>query len=400
MLNKPRIVVSGLIAQYPLGGLTWHYLQYLLGLQELGCDVYYIEDTDCYPYNPEEGGLAKHPTFNVRYLQNVLERFGLGERWAYRFPWKSQWFGMPEGQRQEVTSTADLILNVSGTLAHLDEYHRIPSRVYIDTDPVFTQVKLARGQKDFLNVVDAHNIHFSFGESLPGQAPDSGHDWLPTRQPVVLSEWPTAPPGRDVFTTLMNWTSYNPVEFEGKTYGQKDVEFQAYQDLPKQVPEQDLELALNRVAKKGTAPVGRLRRLGWRIVSPAEVCPDLDTYRSYVQQSMGEWSVAKNGYVLGQSGWFSERSACYLASGRPVVLQDTGFSKVLPVGRGIVPFTTPDEAAEGLVEVANNYKVHSRSARDLAAEYFASDKVLLSMIDRAAATAGSGSPTAARERHA
>lgn len=399
MSNSPRVIVSGLIAQYPLGGLTWHYLQYLLGLQRLGCDVYYVEDTDCYPYNPEEGGLAKHPTFNVRYLQNVLARFGLGERWSYRFPWQSQWFGMSTGERREVTRTADLLLNVSGTLAHLDEYSHIPYRAYIDTDPVFTQVKLARGQKDFLIVVDSHSIRFSFGESLPGQAPDTGHDWLPTRQPVVLSEWPVTALSRGVFTTLMNWVSYNPVEYEGKTYGQKDVEFRAYQSLPEQVPEQTLELALNRVSKRGKVPVDLLRNLGWRIVSPAEVCPDLDTYRTYIQQSMGEWSVAKNGYVLGQSGWFSERSACYLASGRPVVLQDTGFSSVLPVGRGIVPFTTPEEAAEGLIDVVANYEMHSRSARELAEEYFASDKVLSSLIDRAMTATEAGGPIGEREWH-
>ena len=397
MSNSPRIIVGGLIAQYPLGGLTWHYLQYLLGLQQLGCDVYYIEDTDCYPYNPEEGGLAKDPSFNVHYLQEVLARFGLGDQWAYRFPWKSQWFGMSEQRRQEVLSTADLLLNVSGTLAHLEQFTHIPTRAYVDTDPVFTQVKLARGQKDFRKVIDAHNVLFSFGECLPGRAPDTGDEWLPTRQPVVLSEWPRTAPERDVFTTLMNWTSYNPVEYDGRAYGQKDVEFRSYQTLPEQVPQQNLELALNRVSKKGKAPVEFLRRLGWKIVSPSTVCPDMDAYRSYIQHSMAEWSVAKNGYVLGQSGWFSERSACYLASGRPVVLQDTGFSQVLPVGRGIIPFTTLEEAAEGIRDVAGNYDRHSQAAHDLAQEFFAANKVLTSMIERASSYSAAMSPIRERQ---
>ena len=393
MSTSPRVIVGGLIAQYPLGGLTWHYLQYVVGLQQLGCQVYYIEDTDCYPYNPEEGGLAKDPSFNVRYLQEVFSRFGLDDQWSYRFPWQSRWFGMPDQKRREVVATADILLNVSGTLAHLDQYAHVGSRAYIDTDPVFTQVKLARGQKDFRNVIDAHDVLFSFGECLPGDAPDTGDDWLPTRQPVVLSEWPETTSIRDVFTTLMNWTSYNPVEYEGTTYGQKDVEFRAYQTLPQRVPRQNLELALNRASKKGNAPVELLRHLGWKIVSPSTVCPDMDSYRSYIQQSMGEWSVAKNGYVLGQSGWFSERSACYLASGRPVVLQDTGFSQVLPVGLGIVPFKTLDQGVEAILEVAGNYDRHSQAAREVAREFFASDKVLMSVIERASSRRSDLSPS-------
>jgi hypothetical protein len=382
MRSKLRIIVTGLIAQYPLGGVTWDYLQYALGLAQLGHEVYYLEDTGQWPYNPLEGGVAKDCTFNVAYLAGLMSRFGLAEQWAYRFPWQSQWFGLPDAKRQEVIRSADLLINISGTLERPEEYRQARRLAYIDSDPVFTQVKLARGQLDFRKWIDIHDVQFSFGECLSAAVPETGHDWHPTRQPIVLSEWRPEATYRDVFTTVMNWTSYKPVVYGHQSYGQKDMEFVRFRELPSLVAPTRLELAVN-TGKTRRTPRQLLAHKGWHVVDPAEVCPDLDTYRQYIESSKAEWSVAKNGYVLGQPGWFSCRSACYLAAGRPVAVQDTGFSAVLPVGEGLLTFTTVEEAVAAINEIEANYARHARAARTLAVEYFDAAKVLTRLIDEA-----------------
>jgi hypothetical protein len=376
-----RIVVTGLIAQYPLGGVAWDYLQYPLGFARAGHDVYYLEDTGQWPYHPDADGVGKTCDLNVRYLADLMERFGLGDRWAYCFPWQDQWFGMPEQRRREVVATADLILNISGTLRRPERLDRRGTLVYLDSDPVFTQVKLARGQTDFRAAVDAHDCHFSFGECLPGDAPDSGHAWLPTRQPVLLDEWVHDLDDDGRYTTVMNWTSYREIEFEGRRYGQKDGELRRHLDLPSRtsVP---LELALAS-GKTARAPVDLLRHRGWSVVDPAVVCPDPDSYRTYIQRSRAEWSVAKHGYVIGRTGWFSCRSACYLAAGRPVVVEDTGFGSVLPTGAGLLVFDDLDSAVAAIDAVEADYPRHRRAAREIAEEYFAAEAVLGSLVSRA-----------------
>lgn len=377
-----RIIVTGLIAQYPMGGMTWHYFQYVLGLARLGHEVYYIEDTGQWPYQPSDDGLAKDCAFNVDYLATLMARFGLKDCWAYRFPWHSQWFGLSEARRKEIIETADLLINVSGTLEHPEEYRGAKVMAYVDTDPVFTQVKIASGNNYFRKLIEQHDVLFSFGEQPSENTPQTGHEWIPTRQPVVLEEWQPQPAHREVFTTVMNWSSYKPVVFEGKAYGQKDIEFKRFMDLPELVAPTVLELAAAQ-GKEQKLPKELLVHKGWKLVDPREVCADLDGYRDYIRSSKAEWSVAKNGYVLGQSGWFSCRSACYLAAGRPVVLQETGFSKVLPVGEGLLSFRTPEEACAAIRQVEVDYDRHSRAARAIAEECLDSDKVLSHLVERA-----------------
>jgi hypothetical protein len=382
-MNSLRVIVSGLIAQYPLGGVAWDYVQYAAGLQRLGHDVFYFEDTGQWPFNPLEGGVSKGCEFNVRYLKNVMERFGLKDRWAYRFPWESRWFGLPEEERTDILRTADLLINVSGTLDRPEEYRQIPLLVYIDSDPVFTQIKLAKGQPGLKRLLDLHDVHFSFGETVHERWPADPVDWIPTRQPVLLEEWFTEQSPREVFTTVMNWTSYKPIEHEGRKYGQKDVEFMKFIDLPSTV-DQVLEIAVN-AGKIHSTPNDLLSHRGWQVVDPDVVCPDVDSYRNYITRSAAEWSVAKNGYVEGTPGWFSCRSACYLAAGRPVVVQDTSFGKILPTGEGLLSFRTVEEAAEGIRKVAADYGRHARAARDIASAYFDARSVLERMLERAGA---------------
>jgi hypothetical protein len=227
-----------------------------------------------------------------------------------------------------------------------------------------------------------HDVHFSFGERLSGVVPNTGHCWRPTRQPIVLSEWQPSGPRRDVFTTVMNWTSYKPVAYEGQIYGQKDVEFRRFLELPARVAQTVFEVAVNE-GKTRRTPRALLEHKGWRVVDPQIVCPDLDSYRRYVESSKAEWSVAKHGYVVGQPGWFSCRSACYLAAGRPAVVQNTGFETVLPVGEGLLSFSTVDEAVAAIQQVEGNYARHAKAARAIAEAYFDSNLVLARLITEA-----------------
>ena len=382
MTAKLRIIVTGLIAQYPLGGVAWDYLQYVLGLARLGHDVYYVEDSGQWPYNPSEGGLAVDYRWNIAYLANLMERFNLSQKWAYRLAEKAEWFGLSERQWREVVQSADLLINVSGTIDQVADYRPVRRLAYIDSDPMFTQIHLSQGRSPLCAQVQAHDVHFTFGEHLSPLVPSTGHHWRPTRQPIVLDEWHPATPQRDVFTTVMNWTSYQDVVHVGRHYGQKDVEFMRFLTLPGLVAPTVLELAVN-LGKTRHTPHALLRRHGWQLADPDRVCPDVDSYRHYIQSSKAEWSVAKHAYVAGDTGWFSCRSACYLAAGRPVVVQDTGFSSILPVGKGLLAFTTLDEAAAAIQELQAHYERHTIAARSLAETYFNSDLVLTQLIEEA-----------------
>jgi hypothetical protein len=411
MNSRLRIIVTGLIAQHPmLGGVAWDYVQYILGLVRLGHDAFYIEDTGEWPYvwDPAENRVAANCHLNVRHLAAVMERFGLGERWAYRYVRTGEWFGLSDHRRTEVMATADLVLNISGTLARPRKYLAASRLAYIDSDPVFTQVRLALRERKLSAWVGAHDVYFSFGENFSDLIPRTGHDWWPTRQPIVLSEWRPGAPRRSAFTTVMTWASEPPLVYAGRYFGQKSVQFSKYLGLPHRVRTATLEIALGdhehperqsaQDALHGRSGRSRPARetlsdAGWRVVSAADACSDVDNYRAYIEESLGEWSVAKHGYVAGQPGWFSCRSACYLAAGKPVIVENTGFDRVLPIGEGILPFHTVEEAAAAIEEVNTNYARHAAAARDIAVTWFDSANVLTALIERAM-----NSPAPARSR--
>lgn len=407
--QRLRIVVAGLIAQHPeTGGLAWHYGQYLLGLRLLGHDVFYVEDSGEWPYNRDGGSsgqnwIARDCIRNTEHLARTLSYFGLPGRWSYRFPVTGEWFGLPDDERRDVLASADLLINVSGALEHPEHYRRIELLVYIDTDPIFTQVKIEGGELDFAARVAAHDVHFTYGERLDEAGITGGHAWRSTRQPVVLAEWPQTDDCRETFTTVMNWTSFKPLSLRGRMFAQKDLEFDHFVTLPRRLPGVEFEIALGSVAhddwQSGDAPAGVvahslntrrgrslpdvLRSAGWAVVDAGRRCAGLHDYRSFIATSKGEWSVAKHGYVSGQPGWFSERSACYLAAGRPVVVQDTGFVDVLPTGLGILPFRTLEEAVAAVEEVRARYDRHAAAAREIAASCFESGVVLDRLLEEA-----------------
>jgi hypothetical protein len=382
--SKLRIIVLGYIVRCPLGGMAWHYMQYVLGLEQLGHDVYFVEDSDDYPccYDPVRHIVDTDPSHGLAFTAKVFERIGLADRWAYYDAHRDTWHGPRGGDIVGICPTADLLLNISGANPVRPWLERIPIRIFIDTDPVFEQIRQMtvpiRRERARM-----HTHFFTFGENIwrpDTKIPCDGLDWKATRQPVVLGRWPVEPPpasGR--FTTVMQWESYPAREYRGTEYGLKSMSFESFSDLPGRA-DASFELALG----SPSAPRERLRANGWNLRNPLEVTLDPWTYQRYIRDSMAEFTVAKHGYVIARSGWFSERSAGYLASGRPVLTQETGFSDWLPSGSGVLPFSTLEEAVEGVGEIRDRYRHHCHAARQLAEDYFDSDKVLSAMVEAAA----------------
>ena len=386
-----RIVISGLIATFPLGGVAWDYGQYVGGLRRLGHEVFYIEDTGHWFYDPPGLTFTDDATRNVAYLASVMERFDAGGNWTLRDS-SGRYWGRSERETAEWCASADVLINISGSLWLRPEYARIRRKIYLDTDPGYTQAKIQRvlrgdftpEEKDFLSELRCYDLHATFAENI-GQPdcllPTDLVQWHPTRQPILLDEWlpsnskPETRNSKRSWTTVMSWrTDEKAPLIAGRTYGGKDVEFKRFLDLPRQV-NVPMEIALS-----GPAPREQLAGMGWQLVDGYAASRDLECYRSYIANSSAEWSIAKQAYVATHSGWFSGRTACYLASGRPAVVQETGWSKFYPSGRGMVPFNNMEEAVAGVRAVEGEYETHSHVAREIATEYFDSSKVLKELL--------------------
>ena len=380
-----RIIITGLVGQYPFGGVIWDYLQYLLGFKSLGHQVLYLEDSGAWPYDPVAGTITDDCSFALQSLRKIFTDFDLAESWVYRNGADGKFHGAGEKVAREWLRHGDLLVNVSSAGWLRDYDLRVGHRMFIDGDPMFCQIGLLDGSNPlYAGRLRDHDSHFTFGLSV-GQpdcpVPVDGITWRPTVQPIAIDQWPVTPASADApWTTVMNWASYKPKVWEGRTYGQKNLEFNRFRDLPSKtsVP---LRLAMG-LGVDGQRPAQELRQLGWDLVEPQEVVPDHRAYRSFLTNSKGEWSVAKHGYVEGKTGWFSCRTACYLAAGRPAVVQETGWSRHLPSNCGVLPFTTLEEAAEGLTKVTHNYSVHSKAAREIALEFFDAKKVCKDLLSQ------------------
>jgi hypothetical protein len=376
-----RIVIAGYIVGGPLGGLVWHHLQYVLGLSRLGHDVLFVEDSDDYPscYNPETHELSTDPTYGTRFIDAAFTRFDLDHKWAYYNAHSNQWLGRDEEEVKTFCATADLFLNLSGLNPLREIFQPIPVRVFIDTDPVFTQIRHLTDPKAF-KLAKRHNHFFTFGENFgkgESEIPDDGLPWKATRQPVVTDIWAYTPGNEQgKWTTVMQWDSYKVRAYKGKAYGMKSASFGPYLNFPDHISD-PLELAIG----SESAPRAKLSQAGWLLADPLFITKIPESYKQYIQSSKGEWSIAKQGYVITGSGWFSERSTCYLASGRPVIVQDTGFSRFIESGEGLLPFTSLEEAIEAIKKVNRNYKKHCEAARSVAEEYFKFDKVLNNLLN-------------------
>lgn len=378
MARKEKLIVAGAIAAHPIGGggNAWAFLQYVLGFRALGFDVAYFEEIA-----PERcidaawRPCAFAASANLAFLHAVAERFGFADRFLLSCrDGSGTSAGMSRRQAERFAAQASLLVNLSGRFHDEEILGRVARRMYLDLDPGFTQIWQERYGVN-MNLA-RHDVYCTVGLNLSAPdcpVPRCQRPWHPTVPPVVLEHWPVAEIPGTAWTTVADWRGYSPVEWQGQWYGQKSEEFLKVLDLPRKVPA-TLELCL--AIHPAEPDLARLIAHGWKLTSPEEHCADPDAYRRYVRSSRGEFSVAKNGYVVGRTGWFSDRSACYLAAGLPVVVQDTGISPHLPVGRGLLTFRTEDEAAEALHEVERDYASHRRAARALAEEVFASHVVL------------------------
>jgi hypothetical protein len=383
--RRGKIIVFGILFWYPLAGVTYQFLHYLMGLRQLGYDVYYVEDSGRWIYDPTINEFSPDVSGNLSMVVPVLNAYGFGDRWAFRGNYPGgQCYGMTESRLLELYREADAFLNVTGAQEIRDEHRAIKRRIYVESDPFASQVKVASGDAGMIDMLAAHDTHFSFGENLGAsdcQVPIERFHWHPTRQPVVMDIWQTGPPPADApYTTITTWHNKGKnIEWRGDTwYWTKDREFEKILDLPRRRPV-PLELATT----VDVAVQDQLRAHGWRQSGSVEISRDADLYRQYIQKSRGEFTVARDQYVRPNTGWFSDRTVCYLAAGRPVITQETGFSKFIPSGRGLFGFRSMEEILAALDAIESDYPAHSRAASEIAREYFSADRVVGSLMERA-----------------
>jgi hypothetical protein len=379
MTQRLRIIVSGMVAGDPhQGGATWAVLQYALGLRLLGHDVYLIEPV-AHSTRRDEPPLAK--SVSAIYFDDVMSRFDLVGRAALLRQDTRETIGLTYLQVLDAFRDADLLINISGMLTDRELFEQVPRRVYLDLDPAFNQLWHAREGIDMR--FDGHTHFVTVGTAIGSpqcSIPTCGLSWLPTLQPVVLEEWPvTAADPAAPWTTVGNWRGYGSVQSEGIFYGQKAHSLRRFVELPRHVSTR-IRLAMS-IHPGEVNDLQALQAAGWDLVDPAEIAGTPDAYQAFIQQSKGELGVAKSGYVESQCGWFSDRSVCYLASGRPVVAQDTGFGRALPTGEGLLAFGTIAQAVEAIETVEADYDRHRRRAREIAETYFSADVVLRRLLD-------------------
>ena len=379
-MDRLKILLAGMVAGDPWqGGATWAVFQYLLGLRRLGHDVLLVEPVKADSLRPFGSTLAASD--NARYFSHLpFIRGDSGS--ALLLAGSEESVGKPYDAVVEFAWEADLLLDISGMLSREERLvEPIPVRAFVDLDPGFNQVWQESGEDMGL---DAHNRFVTVGQAIGSATcpvPTCGVIWIPTLPPVVLEHWASAPdPRRDAFTTVGHWRSYGSIEYEGVHYGQRAHSLRELVSLPARTSAR-FQLALG-IHPDEVRDIEALEAGGWELLDPREVAGTPGAYHDFVGESKAELGVAKSGYVASRCGWFSDRSACYLGSGRPVLAQDTGFGEFLPAGEGVIAFSTLDEAAAGVEEMESDWERHGRAARALAEEHLDSDKVLGRLLDR------------------
>jgi hypothetical protein len=392
-----RIVVSGLAAHWPVGGVAWDYLQYPIGLTRLGHEVVYHEDTRQWPYDPIKATSVDTASYSVEYLARFFRTYApeISNRWHYRHLGVES-FGLSEGEFERFAQTADLFLNISAANMRPTALGARCIKAYLDTDPGYNQIvldhrpswqteaKWAWLVEDFRH----YDRFLTYAENI-GKAdcllPTLGVSWVKTRMPLVHSLWRNVPPAAETspWTTVMTWNGFpGPLIHECREYGSKGFEFAKIMSLPRAISH-PIKIAIG-----GAAPRESLMQQGWTVVDGPSVTLTPESYRDFIAASRGEVSTAKNVYVAMKTGWFSCRTACYLAAGRPAVVQDTGFSKTVPVGKGLFAFDTLEKAVAAIETIEGDYRSHAEAAREVAIDQFDSDKVLARMLDDIFAAGG------------
>ena len=400
---KPRrIVVVGTLASSPYAGMAWMHMQIAVGLRRLGHDVYYVEATSVWPYDPIRKMKVNDSDYAVPYLGTVAESFGLGGRWGYRRSFSDkEWLGLGRDKAEDLLAHADAVLNISGaTRLRTKENLKVGRLVYYGTDPGFHEIGFAAGDRIVRRTVDQHDDFVTYGENIGSEIcriPPLPRLRAKTRQPVLVDLWQAGSPTTVAFTTVCNWKQEgHDIEFQGELfYWSKHREFLKFIELPRRT-KQPIELAVGLVDASVTRPgfgdlipavgmtKGERRSLaenGWQLRNSHDFTRDPWAYREYIRASRGEFTVGKDQNVRLRSGWFSERSACYLAASRPVVTQDTGFGSVLPTGEGLFAFNTMEEILTAFDAINSAYERHSRAAREIAEEYFRAETVLTRLLE-------------------
>jgi hypothetical protein len=378
------IVLAGYLVRYPLGGFAWQAAHYLSGLRALGFDVYFYEETEFYPpaYNPAKKEQTYEYDYGVKAAANFLASVGFGNKWVFVNSSNKTEYGPCSGQAQSLLRDADLLINLGGVNRIAAEKRCGKPSIYIDFDPAYTQLKLLNGDEMLKSLLYEHTALFSYGENIGtphSTVPSDGHCWHPTRPPVTLEFWSHAGgPGKN-YTTIGAWNSSDrDLVFNGSVLRwRKRTEWMRYVQLP-QLTKAQFELAMDVDSVPGDVEI--LTQNGWIVQDPLLISTDPWNYRNYIATSYGEFTVAKQMNVKLRSGWFSDRSACYLASGRPVITQDTGFSSVIPVGEGLFAFNTAADILEAVEAINADYQGHCNAARALAEDYFKAEMVLAKLI--------------------
>ena len=389
LMKKLKIIVGGYIGLYPTGGVTWDYIQYVIGFQLLGHDVYYIEDTNQYSRFQTLGKAWDDASDSIDYLRKTMAYFGFQHKWAYRDIASGVCYGLSLSQLNEICRTADIFINISASTFLRDEYLAIPCRILIDSDPMFTQIDYFNEMKNkdtdrykMKFVVENHTHLFSFGENIGRKdckIPSFDFTWIPTRQPICMDYWPVQQTavGDIVFTSVMNWSVKKPCIYDKQEWGQKNVELEKFILIPQRFREANFKVMITGIVPEKETEI---TNAGWQLSDPLQLVTNAADYQSFINSSTAEFSVAKETYVKSNSGWFSCRSACYLAAGKPVITQDTQWSKYIPSGNGLFAFTDVPSAIEALYEVKANIAKHSKAAREIATAYFDSNKILNELL--------------------
>lgn len=394
-MTKLRIIVGGMVGQFPLGGVAWDYFHYVLAFHELGHEVYYHEDTNTWPYNPSIRQPSADGVYNARFIQSFFEKHApeLSDRWHYRLL-QDQCFGMSKQAFDDVARDADLYLNVSGVCRLPESLSSRCRRVFLDSDPGYNQFGLQElldtqgpQAKRYKEVAKDHDVHLTYAENIGQpdcQLPDCGIRWIPTRPVVTLRNWnaglQTPLDQRKSLTTVMTLDlSKEPkrLHYRGVDYFDKRVEFERFIGLPRRVPGFSLVLAIGNNNDQTIRP---LQENGWEVTDAHDASLTPEAYQDFIFKSLGEWSIAKNVYAATNSGWFSCRTCCYLAAGRPAVVQDTTWSRYIPSGSGVFAFRTTEEAVEGLQAVARDPVQEGKNAYEIAREYLSADRVIDPML--------------------
>ena len=375
-----KIILAGTIGRSGLGGQVWASLQYLLGFRALGHEVFYLEDCGetTWVWDWEKNEWNYELDYPAAYVHASLAPFGLGNSWIYRTDKDSR--GMTRDQFKEICRAADLLIMRAAPLwTWREEYNWPRRRAFIDVDPGFTQITLAQGDQGWLDGVAKAERRFTLAQRLGAEdcpIPQTGGPWLKTLPPVYLPEWPFAETEATHFTSIIRWQGFREVTHNGVSYGQRDKEFPAFFDLPRATSQQF------RLAQMGMKP-DSLTSQGWEAVPGEVISRTANSYREFIANSRAEFSVPKNGYVKMRGGWFSDRSVCYLASGRPVLIEDTGLKDFLPTGEGLVTFSDLPGAIAGVERINADYERHRHGARTLAENIFSTERILPPLLEAA-----------------